>query len=58
MNPTMNILAQENKVGDETESIYTEDFFNSLTAVNNALDNVAARQYIIATELKPSTLGY
>lgn len=44
MNPHLNILAQENRVGAETENIYTDDFFEGLTCVVNALDNVEARE--------------
>ena len=42
MNPHINILAQENRVGAETENIYTDEFFESLSGVANALDNVEA----------------
>ena len=43
MNPAVNIDAQMNRVGPETEHIYTDDFFEKLTGVANALDNVDAR---------------
>ena len=42
MNPHINILAQENRVGAETENIDTDEFFESLSGVANALDNVEA----------------
>jgi len=45
MNPDVNIEAQMNRVGPETEHIYTDDFFEKLTGVANALDNVDARMY-------------
>lgn len=38
----MNITAQQNRVGPETESIYDDDFFTALDGVANALDNVEA----------------
>lgn len=45
MNPDINIIPQQNRVGPETESIYDDDFFTSLDGVANALDNVEARKY-------------
>uniref|UniRef100_A0A1X7VSA6 E1 ubiquitin-activating enzyme n=1 Tax=Amphimedon queenslandica TaxID=400682 RepID=A0A1X7VSA6_AMPQE len=44
MNPLLNIEAQQNRVGTETEDIYNDDFFESLDGVCNALDNVKARK--------------
>lgn len=41
-----NILARLDKVHEATEHIFTDSFFEDLTAVTNALDNVAARRYI------------
>ncbi|CAI9743336.1 ubiquitin-like modifier-activating enzyme 1 [Octopus vulgaris] len=46
MNPSLNIIPHENRVGPDTENIYTDDFFENLDAVTNALDNVDARMYI------------
>lgn len=46
MNPAVNIDAQMNRVGPETEHIYTDDFFEKLNGVANALDNVDARMYM------------
>eukprot|EP01147_Barroeca_monosierra_P003055 gene3055-5834_t len=46
MNPKMNIVAHENKVGPETEDVYDDAFFEQLDGVANALDNVEARQYM------------
>jgi len=43
MNPAVNIDAQMNRVGPDTEQIYTDEFFEKLTGVANALDNVDAR---------------
>jgi len=51
MNPAVRVEAHENRLGEETERVYNEDFFSSLTAVVNALDNVAARTL-------PSTFFY
>lgn len=46
MNPHMNISAQENRVGPETEDVYTDEFFEKLSGIANALDNVDARMYM------------
>jgi ubiquitin-activating enzyme E1 len=46
MNPYIKVEVHKNKVGPETEVIYNEDFFNSLTCVANALDNVNARLFV------------
>lgn len=46
MNPAIVIESHENRVGPETESIYDDSFFESLTGVANALDNVEARMYV------------
>lgn len=46
MNPALNITSQENRVGQDTENIYTDDFFEKLDGVANALDNVDARMYM------------
>jgi ubiquitin-activating enzyme E1 len=45
MNPKINVIANLNRVGIETEDIYTDEFFDSLDLVCNALDNVKARLY-------------
>lgn len=42
MNPAMNVIAHENRVGPETEGVYDDAFFESLDGVANALDNVDA----------------
>jgi ubiquitin-activating enzyme E1 len=42
MNPEMNIIAHENRVGSETESVYDDTFFEGLDGVTNALDNIDA----------------
>ncbi|EDO33332.1 predicted protein [Nematostella vectensis] len=46
MNPDVNITAHGNRVGPETEKVYNDDFFESLSGVTNALDNVDARMYM------------
>ncbi|VDK87878.1 unnamed protein product [Dibothriocephalus latus] len=42
----MNIVPHENRVGQETEAVYDDTFFEALDGVANALDNVEARTYI------------
>ena len=44
MNPALNAIAHENRVGPETEDVYDDTFFESLDGVTNALDNVDARE--------------
>lgn len=46
MNPHANVIAHENRVGPETESVYDDAFFEDLDGVANALDNVDARIYM------------
>ncbi|XP_076263300.1 ubiquitin-like activating enzyme 1 isoform X2 [Rhynchophorus ferrugineus] len=46
MNPDINIVAHENRVGPETEGVYDDAFFENLDGVANALDNVDARIYM------------
>ncbi|KAG7308348.1 E1 ubiquitin-activating protein [Plutella xylostella] len=46
MNPSINVIAQENRVCPETECVYDDAFFSSLDGVANALDNVDARIYM------------
>ena len=48
MNPAMHCTHYEAKVGPDTESLFTDSFIDSLTAVCNALDNVEARRYMDA----------
>ena len=42
------IIARLDKVHDGTNHIFTDEFFEGLTIVTNALDNVAARKYVDA----------
>jgi len=46
MNPGIKVEARQDRVGAETEHIYTDDFFGELDGVVNALDNVEARMYM------------
>jgi hypothetical protein len=44
MNPSINIKDLHTRVGPETESEYTDEFFEKLDGVANALDNLDARK--------------
>jgi ThiF family len=46
MNPNINIDAQNSRVGPETESFYTDEFFEKLDGVANALDNLDASELL------------
>lgn len=46
MNPEVHVTAYSNRVGPETESVFNDAFYNSLSGVCNALDNVEARLYM------------
>ncbi|KAI8394146.1 ubiquitin-activating emzyme E1 [Radiomyces spectabilis] len=48
MNPDLEgkIDVHQERVGPDTENIYDDDFFESLSGVTNALDNVEARKYM------------
>eukprot|EP00736_Rhodelphis_marinus_P008560 Rmarinus@m.25111 len=46
MNPHLNITPMQARVGPETENIFDDDFFDNLSGVCNALDNVDARLYM------------
>ncbi|KAM9483646.1 ubiquitin-like modifier-activating enzyme 1 [Clarias gariepinus] len=46
INPSMNITSDQNRVCQETEGIYTHQFYNSLDGVAAALDNLEARVYL------------
>eukprot|EP00488_Nonionellina_sp_1-RS-2012_P001073 TRINITY_DN1699_c0_g1_i1.p1 TRINITY_DN1699_c0_g1~~TRINITY_DN1699_c0_g1_i1.p1 ORF type:complete len:173 (-),score=36.44 TRINITY_DN1699_c0_g1_i1:465-914(-) len=45
MNPSLNVEALEMKVWSETESRFTDAFWDNLDLCWNALDNVLARKY-------------
>jgi ubiquitin-activating enzyme E1 len=48
MNPDLEgkIVSLRERVGPDTEHIFSEDFWNDLDGVTNALDNVEARTYV------------
>ncbi len=46
INPAVKIDAKTDRVGEETEHVFNSDFFENLTFVTNALDNVQARKYM------------
>jgi molybdopterin/thiamine biosynthesis adenylyltransferase len=48
MNPDLkgNVIARLDKVHEGTNHIFTNKFFEELTIVMNALDNVQARKYV------------
>lgn len=48
MNPELKgkIVTLRDRVGQDTEHIFNEEFWNSLDCVTNALDNVDARTYV------------
>ncbi|KAI9292924.1 ubiquitin-activating enzyme E1 [Neoconidiobolus thromboides FSU 785] len=48
MNPELknSIKAYSDRVGNETENVYSDTFFNKIDFVTNALDNIDARQYM------------
>eukprot|EP00177_Eucheuma_denticulatum_P005593 GFKZ01010164.1.p1 GENE.GFKZ01010164.1~~GFKZ01010164.1.p1 ORF type:complete len:1055 (+),score=183.69 GFKZ01010164.1:352-3516(+) len=46
MNPSVKITAHETRVGPETEAVFNDEFWESLSGVCNALDNVQARLYV------------
>ncbi|XP_058747909.1 ubiquitin-activating enzyme E1 1-like [Vicia villosa] len=46
INPRLNIVALQNRVGAETENVFHDTFWENLSVVVNALDNVNARLYV------------
>ncbi|KAF2306443.1 hypothetical protein GH714_018115 [Hevea brasiliensis] len=46
INPHLNIEALQNRASPETESVFNDTFWENLSVVINALDNVNARLYI------------
>ena len=46
MNPKINIIAQTNKLCEETLSIYDSLFFKDIACVMTALDNIEARLFV------------
>jgi len=47
MNPELknHIYARQDKVNEDTEHIYNDQFLEQLSVVANALDNIEARRY-------------
>ncbi|KAI3461672.1 hypothetical protein Pfo_018335 [Paulownia fortunei] len=46
INPLLHIEALQNRVGPETENVFDDAFWENLSVVINALDNVNARLYV------------
>ena len=46
MNPACNVTAQLEKLAPETEDVFDDAFWEKLSGVCNALDNVQARLYV------------
>jgi ubiquitin-activating enzyme E1 len=46
MNPDLRVQCHETPVGPSTENIFTDEFWQGLDGVCNALDNIAARRYV------------
>lgn len=46
MNPAVKVTSYETRVGPDTESVFDDKFWESLSGVCNALDNVQARLYV------------
>jgi len=46
MNPSCNVTAQLDKLAPETEDVFDDAFWDGLSGVCNALDNVQARLYV------------
>ncbi|KAI8574049.1 hypothetical protein RHMOL_Rhmol01G0324500 [Rhododendron molle] len=46
INPCFRIEALQNRVGTETENVFNDTFWENLSVVVNALDNVNARLYV------------
>ncbi|TRY64013.1 hypothetical protein TCAL_05576, partial [Tigriopus californicus] len=46
MNPAVHVEVFEERVGKESEAVFTEDFWKQFDVIVNALDNVSARQYV------------
>eukprot|EP00760_Papus_ankaliazontas_P017843 PhM_4_TR1738/c0_g1_i1/m.86944/K03178/UBE1, UBA1; ubiquitin-activating enzyme E1 len=46
INPSLNIDARKDLVGEKTEHLFTDEFWMGLDVVTNALDNMTARLYV------------
>lgn len=45
-NPEFNVVSKENRASLKTENVFTDNFWDSLSFVVNAVDNVKARTYV------------
>jgi ubiquitin-activating enzyme E1 len=45
-NHKMNIIALADRVAEDTEAVFSDDFFADVDCVTNALDNIDARRYM------------
>lgn len=46
MNPDFNVRSYQTLVGEQTEAVFNDDFWESLNFVVNAVDNIKARLYV------------
>jgi len=46
MNPSVNIIAHQNRVGPDAQDIYDDIFYRMIDGVANASDNVEERIYM------------
>jgi ubiquitin-activating enzyme E1 len=46
MNPDLKVVARQDRVSPENETIFTDEFWQGLDFVTNAVDNVKARLYV------------
>lgn len=46
MNPEINIISQQTKVYNDSLNVYTRNFFENVTCVMTALDNIEARKFV------------
>uniref|UniRef100_H3ARY3 E1 ubiquitin-activating enzyme n=1 Tax=Latimeria chalumnae TaxID=7897 RepID=H3ARY3_LATCH len=46
MNPNVRVVSHQNRVGPDTEHFYTDEFYEGLDGLANALDNVETRVYM------------
>ena len=53
---TGHIVAWTDRVSEKTEHIFTDQYFERLNIVTNALDNVLARRYIDGRCVKSRTV--
>ena len=46
MNPDFNVRSYQTLVGEQTENVFNDDFWESLDFIVNAVDNIKARLYV------------